>query len=151
MLFRSRLTEVAKRRDPSRLVTAASGWNDRRTGDVVDYHTYPDPAALDCPEPARASVLGEFGGLGLAVEGHTWFPEGSSSYVMLPDADALLDRYLQQVSTLGDLARSGMSGAVYTEITDVEGEVNGLLTYDREWKVDPEAIAEAHQIGRAHV
>jgi hypothetical protein len=140
------LVEWLKNRDPSRLVDNASGWTDMRTGDLLDMHSYPGP---DTPpaEPHRAAVLGEFGGLGLAVLGHTWSSTKFWGYVMVPDASELSARYaqmLKQVWKLHDLR--GLSAVVYTQTTDVETECNGLETYDRAVaKIPPEILWVANR------
>lgn len=125
-----RLTQRLKARDPSRLVSNASGWTDMRVGDLIDVHSYPGPDCPD-PEPRRAAVLGEFGGLGLPVDNHSWSSR-CWGYLNLSNATELEARYAQllnQVWALHDLR--GLSAAVYTQTTDVETECNGLLTYDR--------------------
>lgn len=125
-----RLTTWVKELDPDRLVSNASGWTDRQVGDLVDVHSYPGPVS-PAPEAARAAVLGEFGGLGLAIPGHTWSTQ-FWGYVMLPDAEALATRYQRLIQQVWQLHRvTGLSAAVYTQTTDVETECNGLLTYDR--------------------
>jgi hypothetical protein len=126
-----RLTEWTKQHDPTRLANCASGWNDMKVGDVHDLHRYPGPGSPE-PEPQRAAVLGEFGGLGLPVAGHLWAKEKNWGYRVMKDRDELTRRYerlLAEVWRLKD--QPGLSAAVYTQITDVESEVNGLLTYDR--------------------
>jgi hypothetical protein len=132
-----RLTAWVKELDPDRLVSNASGWTDRHVGDIVDVHSYPGPVSPP-PEPGRAAVLGEFGGLGLAIPGHTWSTQ-FWGYVMLPDPPALAARYQRLLQQVWQLHRvSGLSAAVYTQTTDVETECNGLLTYDRAVsKLDP--------------
>ena len=136
-----RLTRWVKQLDPSRLVSNASGWNDRKVGDIVDMHNYPGPG---CPpvEADRAAVLGEFGGLGLATPGHTWV-EKTWGYRGMIGPKALTRKYLelwQKAQQLRDHA--GLCAAVYTQITDVETECNGLLTYDRKViKVDLDQVA----------
>jgi hypothetical protein len=135
-----RITEWTKKYDPSRLVNCASGWNDMQVGDVHDIHVYPGPGSPK-PEPKRAAVLGEFGGLGLAVPGHTWRKE-TWGYKGMRDRKELTHKYerlLQTVYRLKD--KPGLSAAVYTQTTDVETEANGLLTYDRAViKADPERV-----------
>lgn len=138
-----RLVKWVKELDPSRLVDNASGWNDIKSGDVVDMHNYPLPG---CPklEPDRAAVLGEFGGLGLGTPGHTWV-EKIWSYRGMGDQHGLTKRYCdlwRKVWKLKDEA--GLCAAVYTQTTDCETECNGLLTYDREIvKVDQQQAADA--------
>jgi hypothetical protein len=139
-----RIVEFVRRLDPSRLVDNASGWTDAGVGDVHDVHSYPDPIAPPV-EPGRAAVLGEFGGLGHVVAGHTWTERGWG-YDLLPTRERLRERYVEVLTGVHRLAREeGLSAAVYTQITDVETENNGLLTYDREVaKIPPEAVARAN-------
>ena len=125
------VVELIRRWDPTRLVDNASGWADRGVGDVVDMHRYPGP---DCPQwdDRRAAVLGEFGGLGLPIRGHTWQEERNWGYRSYQNPDQLFLAYKQLIDKLPRLIRAaGLSAAVYTQITDVETEVNGLMTYDR--------------------
>ncbi|HXG10534.1 MAG TPA: glycoside hydrolase family 2 TIM barrel-domain containing protein [Gemmataceae bacterium] len=125
-----RLTKWTKEYDPTRLVNSASGWNDMKVGDVHDIHRYPGPGSPE-PEPTRAAVLGEFGGLGLPIEGHTWSKE-TWGYRNTRSPEELTRRYevlLREVYRLKE--KPGLSAAIYTQITDVETEANGLLTYDR--------------------
>ena len=125
-----RYVDVVRRLDPSRLINAASGWHDRGVGDVLDIHAYPGPNAPE-PDPRRASVLGEFGGLGLAVPEHTWSEE-SWSYRGVQDSIELTNRYQSLLRRVWQLEQQpGLTAAVYTQLTDVEYECNGLLTYDR--------------------
>jgi beta-galactosidase/beta-glucuronidase len=127
----ARQTDWVKQYDPSRLVDCASGWQDRGVGNVVDMHSYPGPASPK-PEEHRAAVLGEFGGLGLPVEGHTWQPKKGWGYRTFKDAAGLTDAYVDLIQGLRPLrSKPGLSAAVYTQTTDVETEVNGLMTYDR--------------------
>jgi hypothetical protein len=141
-----RLTQWVKEYDPSRLVNSASGWSDMGVGDVKDIHAYPGPA---CPpsEPNRAAVLGEFGGLGLALEDHTWQEKENWGYRNMQNPGELTDRYVQLVDTVRRLiAYPGLCAAVYTQTTDVEIEVNGLMTYDRAViKPDSVRIAKSNQ------
>jgi Glycosyl hydrolases family 2, TIM barrel domain/Glycosyl hydrolases family 2, sugar binding domain/Glycosyl hydrolases family 2 len=137
------LTKLARELDPSRLVNNASGWTDRKVGDIVDMHNYPGPSSPKA-EPTRAAVLGEFGGLGLPITGHTWV-EKSWGYQNLTGQKALTRRYVdlwRGVYRLKDEA--GLCAAVYTQTTDCETECNGLMTYDRKViKVDPAQAAAA--------
>jgi beta-galactosidase/beta-glucuronidase len=132
-----------KARDPSRLVDDASGWTDRGAGDVMDIHDYPGPAAPP-PELHRAAVLGEFGGLGLPVPGHLWIERGNWGYRRFATTDALWTAYQALLAQLRFLIGDGLAAAVYTQTTDVETEVNGLMTYDRAVIKLPAAAAEAH-------
>jgi hypothetical protein len=140
-----RLTAWVKAMDPSRLVNNASGWTDKDVGDVKDIHNYPTPVSPG-PDPRRAAVLGEFGGLGLAVDGHTWRKEhwgyqGMSSREQLTSR---YERFLKLVYSMKDTA--ALCAAVYTQITDVETECNGLMTYDRALvKPDIKRVAAANE------
>jgi hypothetical protein len=140
-----RITAWTKGHDPTRLVDCASGWNDRKVGDVHDIHDYRGPSSPP-PEPKRAAVLGEFGGLGLGVDGHTWAKKtwGYQGTGSKADLTRKYERLLQGVWKLKD--ERGLSAAVYTQITDVETEANGLLTYDRAViKVDEARVAAANR------
>ncbi|MBN1271980.1 MAG: chitobiase/beta-hexosaminidase C-terminal domain-containing protein [Candidatus Aminicenantes bacterium] len=126
----ARMVQKIRELDPSRLVDHASGWHDRGIADVVDIHSYPEPRSPQ-PEILRAAVLGEFGGLGLNIPGHTW--KKGWGYDLLQDRENLINRYEQLFSLLLPLIETpGLSAAVYTQITDIETENNGLITYDRE-------------------
>lgn len=125
-----RLTQWLKTLDPSRLVDDASGWTDKRVGDIIDAHSYPGPESPQ-PESERAAALGEFGGLGLGVDGHTW-SKRFWGYQAMPDQQSLTGRYASLLARVWTLHNYfGLSAAVYTQTTDVETECNGLLTYDR--------------------
>jgi hypothetical protein len=140
-----RLTKWVKDLDPSRLVSNASGWDDRQCGDIVDMHNYPGPGSPR-PEPTRAAVLGEFGGLGLPVPGHTW-TDKSWGYRGMASRKSLTRHYIDLWRKAWQLKDDrGLSAGVYTQWTDVEAECNGLFTYDREiLKVDEQLVKEAHQ------
>lgn len=141
------MAEWTKKYDPSRLVNEASGWHDKGSGDVSDMHNYPGPGMRD-PEPERASVLGEFGGLGMPVRGHTWQDEKNWGYVSYDNKEELSDAYVDLLTAMRPLIGRGLSAAVYTQTTDVEIEVNGLLTYDRAIvKMDePRIVAAAEKL-----
>jgi hypothetical protein len=141
-----RIVDWIKRYDPTRLVNSASGWHDLGVSDVHDIHAYPGPASPN-PEATRAAVLGEFGGLGLPVAGHAWLAEKSWGYRSFKSSEELTKAYLDLARTLRLLmADPGLSAAVYTQTTDVEIEVNGLMTYDRALvKMDPDRIAAANR------
>ena len=139
------ITEWTMAYDPSRLVNSASGGNFFPTGHILDIHNYPD-AVMPRPElfgDQRILVLGEFGGLGLPVEGHTWQDKDNWGYQSFKNVDELKNRYHGLVNDLARLIPIGLSAAVYTQTTDVEIETNGLMTYDREVIKMPEA--ELHQ------
>ncbi|WP_057913814.1 PA14 domain-containing protein [Peribacillus muralis] len=140
-----RLTNWVKGLDPTRFVTNASGWTDHPVGDVIDWHTYPNPKSPNVEED-RIAVIGEYGGLGLDAPGHEWGTSGWS-YAMQSDKDEITDTYIEYIESLkGYVHGNGLSGAVYTQTTDVEGELNGLLTYDRKvTKMDAKRVAEANQ------
>jgi len=127
-----RILNWTKELDPTRLVDGPSGWTDRGCGDIHDIHAYRGPA-MPQPEENRAIVLGEYGGLGLPVDGHTWLKTDKNwGYGgNLKDADDLLATYMQLNVKLHPMIGKGLSAAVYTQTTDVEIEVNGLMTYDR--------------------
>jgi hypothetical protein len=139
------VTEYVSHYDTTRLVNSASGWTDRGTGHVRDVHNYPDPVAPSA-ESGRAIVLGEFGGLGLPVKGHTW-EQKNWGYQKMSDSTDLLRRYEQFYDIVRELvSEKGLSASVYTQTTDVETETNGLMTYDR--KVDKmgfENVRKAHE------
>ncbi len=140
-----RLTAVIKQLDPTRLVDDASGWTDKKVGDIVDRHKYPAPVVPEL-EKNRAAVQGEFGGLGLFVDGHTWAKK-SWGYQGMADRKALTARYVELMGKAIELEKnSGLTAAVYTQTTDVETECNGLMTYDREiLKPDADAVAAANR------
>lgn len=138
-----RMVEQAQALDPARLVNNASGWTDMGVGDVIDIHVYPGPGA-PANEKHRAAVLGEFGGLGLPVPGHSWESKDNWGYVSYKSSAELTDAYVGLLRQLPLLVGEGLCAAVYTQTTDVEIECNGWLTYDREvWKIDPARAAEA--------
>ncbi|UCF15737.1 MAG: hypothetical protein JSW59_20270 [Phycisphaerales bacterium] len=140
-----RIVDLIKQLDPTRLVNNASGWADRGVGDVHDIHRYPGPAAPPVEED-RAAVLGEFGGLGLPVKGHTWQDEKNWGYRSYKTRDELTAAYVALIDNLRSLIGGGLAAAVYTQTTDVEIEVNGMMTYDRAMiKMDAEKAAAANK------
>ena len=120
----------AKSLDPSRLVDGPSGWTDRGEGDIRDIHKYPGPA-IPALEEKRAAVLGEFGGLGLPVKDHLWWDKRNWGYRTYDTREELWTNYEELITKLLPMIDSGLAGAIYTQTTDVEGEVNGFMTYDR--------------------
>ncbi len=132
-----------KKLDPTRLVNNASGWTDMGVGDVSDVHLYPAPG-MPSIEATRAAVLGEFGGLGLPIDGHTWVGKDNWGYVSYASKAELGAAYLAMIEQLPMLIGQGLCAAVYTQTTDVEIEVNGWLTYDRKvWKINPDDVRKA--------
>ena len=120
-----------KEYDPSRLVNPASGGNHYTCGDILDLHHYPGPNMF-LYDPRRATVLGEYGGIGLVVEGNTWVNDKKNwGYVKFNTSDEVTNEYIKYGKHLLELIQKGFSAAVYTQTTDVEGEINGLMTYDR--------------------
>ena len=135
------ITNWVKQYDPSRLVNGNSGFNnnpgyqkaygDPGNGDYVDTHIYIGPNGASEPDAHRAASLGEFGGVGLFVRGHMW-PVENNAYDLQPTKSSLTDRYVLLLDQVEQLMKyKGLSVAVYTQTTDVEHEVNGVLTYDR--------------------
>jgi beta-galactosidase/beta-glucuronidase len=137
------ITDWTIQKDPTRLVNSASGGNFTQDGHIVDLHNYPRPAMPD-PElfgAKRALVLGEFGGLGLPLTGHLWQERDNWGYQNFKSADSLFTRYATFMDRMAELIPMGLSAAVYTQTTDVEGEVNGFITYDRKViKVEPKKL-----------
>ena len=127
-----KVVEFTKEKDPSRLVNAASGGNSYRDcGDIFDSHNYPDPKMKFTSEGKQIDVLGEYGGIGWPVEGHLWQPDRNWGYVQYKSGEEVLAQYREYALQLEKIIAEGVSAAVYTQTTDVEGEVNGLMTYDR--------------------
>lgn len=134
-----------KNYDPSRLVNGPSGWTDRGYGDMKDMHNYPGPGMFPVMKD-RVSVLGEFGGLGYPVAGHLWKENDNWGYRTYRTQEELDLNYLQLMQRIYPLIGEGLAAAVYTQTTDVEIEVNGLMTYDREVvKIKPDSFAPWHQ------
>ena len=141
------LVDMAKKLDPSRLVNRDSGSGYEKTeavGDVEDVHSYPPPAFPPL-SATRALVCGEYGGIGYLVKGHTWRTTGGgyTNVTSVRDLEERYGEYADMLKTFRD--QHGLSAAVYTQITDVETELNGLLTYDRVLKCDPAQIARANR------
>jgi beta-galactosidase/beta-glucuronidase len=139
------IVEWTKQYDPSRLVNPASGGNHYPVGDMLDLHNYPDPQ-LYLYDAQRATVLGEYGGIGWANKDHLWEPNRNWGYVQFNSSKEVTDEYVKYAEQLKKLILQGFSAAVYTQTTDVEIEVNGLMTYDRELvKVDEERVKKVNQ------
>jgi beta-galactosidase/beta-glucuronidase len=137
--------KMTKELDPSRLVNGPSGWEDRGFGDFKDMHEYPGPNMFPVMKD-RVSVLGEFGGLGLPMAGHLWWDKRNWGYRTFEDQAKLQTGYEGLIEKLAPLVRQGLAAAIYTQTTDVEGEVNGLMTYDRKvMKFDVAKLAQLHR------
>lgn len=125
------VVDFTRAQDPTRLINMSSGGSwEPDCGDIMDNHHYPYPA-MYLWETKMANVVGEYGGIGLPLEGHLWQPDRNWGYVQYKSGDEVLDEYSRFADHLILLVRQGVCGAVYTQTTDVEGEVNGLMTYDR--------------------
>jgi len=130
--------------DSTRLLGGPSGGNYFPVGDTRDYHKYPGPE-MPPEDPERALILGEFGGLGLPLEGHLWQPDKNWGYINIKKQKELETAYFKLLEQLKPMLKDGLAGAIYTQTTDVEGEVNGLMTYDRkEVKIKPKKLKKAH-------
>lgn len=139
------IVEWTKQYDPTRLVNPASGGNHYTCGDMLDLHNYPAPE-LYLYDAQRATVLGEYGGIGWVVQGHIWEPDRNWGYIQFNSSKEMTDEYVKYAEKLYDLIPRGFSAAVYTQTTDVEVEVNGLMTYDRKViKLDEKRVREINR------
>ena len=139
------ISQLTKNIDPTRLVNAASGGNYYNVGDITDIHNYPEPKMLFY-NPNQSNVLGEYGGIGLAIENHLWQSDKNWGYVKYKSSEKATDEYVNFANQLLEMVLKGFSGAIYTQTTDVEGEVNGLITYDRKIiKLDMERVKEINK------
>ncbi|MFF4086492.1 LamG-like jellyroll fold domain-containing protein [Streptomyces nigra] len=147
-----KITEAVKEADPSRVVNAHSGVNccnskgDSGKGDIIDHHDYnnEDPPF---PDAKRAAMDGEHGGFTLRAPGHMWPGAPTVIYSGVDSKEALTRKYVENTEKFYlDQAAAELSGSVYTQITDLENELNGLYTYDRrEIKVDPAPVREINR------
>ena len=139
------ISDWTKEYDPSRLVNPASGGNHYQLGDMLDLHNYPNPR-MYLYDAQRATVLGEYGGIGWAIKNHLWEPDRNWGYIQFDSEKEVTDEYVKYAEELKQLIRQGFSAAVYTQTTDVEVEVNGLITYDREIiKMDELRVRKVNQ------
>ncbi|MEA4903763.1 MAG: glycoside hydrolase family 2 TIM barrel-domain containing protein [Petrimonas sp.] len=139
------IVEWTKQHDPSRLVNPASGGNHYHTGDMLDLHHYPQPEMF-LYDGQRATVLGEYGGIGWANKEHLWEPDRNWGYVQFNSSNEVTNEYIKYAEQLKQMIRQGFSAAVYTQTTDVEVEVNGLMTYDRAVvKIDESRVRKVNQ------
>ena len=140
-----KVTEWTAAYDPSRLVNPASGGNHRPCGDILDLHNYPGPKMF-LFDAERVNVLGEYGGIGLPLEEHLWWQKRNWGYVQFKSIDEVTAEYVKYAKELKEMVKRGFSAAVYTQTTDVEGEVNGLMTYDRKKiKINEADVRKANQ------
>jgi hypothetical protein len=157
-----RLTEWVKQKDPSRLINGHSGEilyvneklrspspNAWVSADMTDVHSYPDP--MNAPAlPGKARILGEFGGIGVFIPDHQWNTMSAWGYIQVTPS-SLKGKYTIMNQHLKLLEREGLSGSIYTQPFDVEGEQNGLMTYDREIiKIPFEELRKIHSQLIAH-
>ncbi len=136
----TRMYNIVKAKDPTRLINPASDniYKDY-IGDILDYHSYPGPKSIE--HETMATACGEFGSVGLAIKNHEWLPDSGVSGLMVKSALELEETYRNYINQLLEYkTTAGMSGAVFTQLTDVEQEINGFLTYDRFLKVDVNKI-----------
>ena len=145
-----RIAALIENLDVRRAINVASGGNFFPAGDVADHHSYPEPNFPNDEDRFRnyVKVVGEFGGHGWRVKGHLWNPEMENwGYGGLPKTiDEYKDRYQATFEKLIRMKPRGIAAGIYTQTTDVEGEVNGLLTYDREVeKIPRKELAEMHR------
>ena len=143
-----RISDMIKAMDPTRLVNAASGWLLQPCGDIYDIHTYQVELNAPLPPIDRATSIGEFGGVGFPVKGHLWNPEMENwGYQTYHTREELIKNYKHKLDQVIEMKNTkGLSAAVYTQTTDVEGEVNGLITYDREMiKIPVKKLKEMHK------
>ena len=144
-----RLVQVVKKQDPTRLINDASGGKWSFSGDILDTHSYPAPSypkpKVEDQEKAKGKVLvcGEFGGIGMKVPGHMWFEGKGSGYANVDTSEDLLFKYAELYNMIIKMREeNGLAAVVYTELTDIMTEINGLFTYDRIAKVDASKITK---------
>lgn len=139
------IAQWTKSYDPTRLVNSASGGNFYPVGDILDIHNYPEPK-MTLYDGNRVCVLGEYGGIGLVYDDHLWIKDRNWGYVQYKTSAEATDAYVAFAEKLRKLIATGFSAAIYTQTTDVEIEINGLMTYDRKViKLDELRIRKANQ------
>jgi hypothetical protein len=142
-----RISDLVKGLDPTRLVIPTSGWSLRNCGDIYDIHTYEVDLKIPAYHKDRATVIGEYGGIGFPIKKNLWNPDIINwGYQTYNNQEDLLKNYEYKFNQIRQMKeKHGLSAAVYTQTTDVEGEVNGLLTYDREViKIPAKILNEMH-------
>ena len=139
------ITDYTRQLDPTRLINSASGGNHfKGVGDILDLHKYPAPE-MYLTDPDRVEVMGEFGGLGLPLKGHVWQDSDNWGYVQYKNEKEVTDRYVEIANGLLEMVKKGVAAGVYTQTTDCEIEVNGLMTYDRKViKIEEKRVREAN-------
>jgi hypothetical protein len=138
-----RMVNLVRSLDPSRLINEASGGTIMGFGDINDIHSYPEPAVRP-PNGKQALVCGEYGGIGYLIPEHSWQKDGHG-YVEVDTSQDLLCLYAEFMEWVRKMRdQNNLSAVVYTELTDVMTEVNGLLTYDRRAKVAPEMLRQVN-------
>lgn len=137
------ITRLVRKLDPTRLIDHASGWHDQGVSDVRSLHVYFKPYRFRPDKKGRAVVLSEFGGYNLPVAGHTWNEKnfGYKGY-QTPEALGEAVRKLYETQII-PARKAGLAADVYTQLSDVEDEVNGFVTYDRRVEKLPEALMQA--------
>lgn len=141
------LTTWLQQLDSTRIIDSVSGFHLMGVGQVIDQHTYPGPSS-PTPDDNRIAVLGEFGGITTAYPGHLWVdPSKTVGYNTIGDPSLITTGYPDLMRKVWPLvAKPGLSAAIYTQLTDVEQEANGLMTYDRLPKIDPFVIRQANRV-----
>ena len=141
-----KVVEFTRSCDPTRLINSASGGNSYPVGDIFDSHNYPNPQMKFTSGGLQIDVLGEYGGIGWPVEGHLWQADKNWGYIEYKSGEDVLQQYSVYAEDLKKIIQQGVSAAVYTQTTDVEGEVNGLMTYDRKViKMDESRLRAVNQ------
>ena len=126
-----RIVGIVQQLDSSRIINDASGWQHENVGHVIDVHRYQGPQAMRGAN-GRVAAVGEYGGLGFKVDGHAWAGDQWGYGGLFPSREALMDRYdLLMKRLYRDRDTHGVGAGIYTQMTDVEVELNGFFTYDR--------------------
>ena len=141
-----KVVEFTRSCDPTRLINSASGGNSYPVGDIFDSHNYPNPQMKFTSGGLQIDVLGEYGGIGWPVADHLWQADKNWGYIEYKSGEDVLQQYSVYAEDLIKIIQQGVSAAVYTQTTDVEGEVNGLMTYDRKIvKMDENRLCAVNQ------
>ncbi|MDR1371955.1 MAG: beta-galactosidase [Dysgonamonadaceae bacterium] len=134
------VAEFTRKCDPSRLLNVASGWHHSHEGDIIDDHNYPEPKLMHF-DANRPAVIGEYGGISVVDEEHLWNKDNNFGYIEFKTPKEATDKYIEYSEMIKNLIKKGVSGTVYTQITDVEDEASGIMTYDRKSvKLDEERL-----------